>query len=182
MYTMKSPNMKTLFFNHAAIYFANDLLREMLLFTRKWHGAITPQQADAYHFLKAIKANLPQFEATQIPVMMQHPFPKSEQLQAITQYLNNNIDTTFSFEQVAHHFGYSTRTLSRKFKEDVGMNYVRYVRSLRINKAFQLLTEQKHNLNEIALLVGYSSLATFSNIFFKLTGIRPSEYAKSLKK
>ena len=85
-------------------------------------------------------------------------------------------------EYIAEKFGMSTRSLSRKFKENLGMNYVRFLRSLRITQALELLAEQKYNIYEIAMMVGYGSLAGFSNIFNKVAGIRPTDYAKLLSK
>lgn len=58
----------------------------------------------------------------------------------------------------------------------MGMNYVRFLRSLRITKSLELIAEDKYNMHEIAMLVGYGSLSTFSNIFFKILQMRPTEY------
>src|SRR5690606_4415784 len=129
---------------------------------------------------RAIKENLPQIESTKLPIMMQHPFPKDPKLLEIAKFLNANLETNYTIEEVAQRFGLSTRTLSRKFKENLGMNYVRFLRSLRITKAFELLAEKQHNIYEITLMVGYSSLSAFSNIFYKVAGIRPTEYSKLL--
>jgi AraC-like DNA-binding protein len=60
----------------------------------------------------------------------------------------------------------STRTLSRKFKEILGMNYVR-LRALRITRSLELMLEGKYNMYEIAMMVGYNSLSSFSNILKK---------------
>jgi len=35
---------------------------------------------------------------------------------------------------------------------------------------------------EIAFMVGYGSLAAFSNVFYQVAGIRPTDYAKMLHK
>lgn len=75
----------------------------------------------------------------------------------------------------------STRTLSRKFKEILGMNYVRFLRALRITRSLELMIEGKYNMYEIAMMVGYNSLSSFSNIFKKVIGIPPTEYQQKLK-
>jgi transcriptional regulator GlxA family with amidase domain len=152
----------------------------MLLYTKHWNGNIDRNTPDKYFFLKAIKENLPRFEATKIPILMQHPYPRDPQLLDIAQFLNQHLGTNYSIEEIAKKFGLSTRTLSRKFKEDLGMSYVRFLRSLRITKAFELIASKKHNMYEIAMMIGYGSLTTFSNIFYKIAGLRPTDYAKSL--
>jgi AraC-like DNA-binding protein len=45
-------------------------------------------------------------------------------------------------------------------------------------KALEFVLEKKHTIGEIALMVGYSSLPTFSNTFLKILGKRPSEYLR----
>jgi F0F1-type ATP synthase membrane subunit b/b' len=81
-----------------------------------------------------------------------------------------NIEKNYTIDEVAQQFGLSTRTLSRKFKDNMGMNYVRFLRALRITKSLELIAENKYNMYEIAMLVGYNSLSSFSNIFQKWTG------------
>lgn len=174
----KTTEEESKFFSKPNIYFANDLLREMILYTQHWFGKINSNDPAKYYFLRAIKENLPQIESTKLPIMMQHPFPKDPKLLEIAKFLNANLETNYTIEEIAQRFGLSTRTLSRKFKENLGMNYVRFLRSLRITKAFELLAEKQHNIYEITLMVGYSSLSAFSNIFYKVAGIRPTEYAK----
>ncbi|WP_419782558.1 helix-turn-helix domain-containing protein [Malaciobacter marinus] len=51
----------------------------------------------------------------------------------------------------------------------------------RMQKAKILLKESEYNINEIALLVGYSYAQNFSNAFLKRFGIRPKEIMKTRK-
>jgi AraC-like DNA-binding protein len=170
------------FYEETNIYFVSDLLREMFLFTVDWDGPVYENNPVKYDFLKAIKSILPELESNKIPFAIQHPFPKDQKLLEVARFLSKNLDKSYTIEEVAKEFGLSERTLSRKFKEHLGMNYIRFLRSLRITKSLELITEKKYNMLEIALQVGYSSLASFSNIFLKITGIRPTEYARILNK
>lgn len=168
------------FFKKKNIYFANDLLREMILYTRNWNGPLE-KNTTPYFFLRAIKSVLPDLIDKEIPFPIQHPFPKDEKLIEIARFLNRNIEKNFTLEEVAKEFGMSSRTLSRKFKTNIGMNYVRFLRSLRITKSLELIAENKYNMYEIAMLVGYNSLSTFSNIFFKVLNMRPTEYQQMIQ-
>ncbi|HEY4539806.1 MAG TPA: AraC family transcriptional regulator [Faecalibacter sp.] len=163
------------FYRKKNIYFANDLLREMIIFTKQWNGKLEPNTT-AYDFLKAVKSILPEINKKEIPFPIQHPFPRDEKLIEIALFLTRNIEKNYTLEEIAHEFGMSSRTLSRKFKNDLGMNYIRFLRSLRITKSLELIAENKYNMYEIAMLVGYNSLSTFSNIFFKVLNMRPTEY------
>lgn len=153
----------------------------MILYTEKWSGIIAREHAAKYYFLKALVKNLPEFESTKLPVMMQYPYPKDETLQSIANFLHTHVGKNYTLDEIAKIFNISTRTLSRKFKDQLGMNYVRFARSIRITHAFEMIAEKKYTMQQIADQVGYSSLPAFSNIFYKIAGIRPSEYAKLIQ-
>lgn len=164
------------FYKKPNIYLVNDLLREMILFTKEWSGPIIESDSYKLVFMNAIKLILPKLVTHANPFMVKHPYPDNPHLLEIGKFLNQNIGTPYSIEEVAKKFGLSTRTLSRLFKEDLGFSYVRFVRSLRISHALELMAENKYSVLEIAEQVGYSSLSSFSNIFQKIVGIRPTEY------
>lgn len=72
--------------------------------------------------------------------------------------------------------------LSQLFKQEMHINFIDYVSSLRIKEAKLLLASTTLRISEIACRLGYSDIAYFSNMFRKLTGVSPSEYRKSLEK
>jgi AraC-like DNA-binding protein len=43
------------------------------------------------------------------------------------------------------------------------------------------MLEGKYNMYEIAMMVGYNSLSSFSNIFKKVIGMAPTEYQHKLR-
>lgn len=169
------------FYNITNIYSVGHLLREMILFTKNWSGKISKDSGVKYDFLKALKGILTEGEDRKLGFPIQHPFPKDELLLKVAKYIHLNLEKSLTIEEVAKEFGMSTRTLSRKFKEQMGVNYVRFVRALRITRSLELMSEEKYNMYEIAMFVGYNSLSSFSNIFKKVTGIAPTEYAQRLK-
>lgn len=169
------------FFNEINIYSVSHLLREMILYTKEWNGKITKNDASRYYFLKALKGILPEKRDQKLAFPVQHPFPKDEVLLKIAKYIHANLEKNLSIESTAKEFGMSTRSLSRKFKEILGMNYVRFLRALRITRSLELMLEGKYNMYEIAMMVGYNSLSSFSNIFKKVVGVSPTEYQQKLK-
>lgn len=169
------------FFNTINIYSVGHLLREMILYTKLWSGKVTINEAFKYHFLKTLKLILPEGQDRKMQFPVQHPFPQDEVLLKIAKYINANLEKPLSIEDTAKEFGLSARTLSRKFKEQLGMNYVRFVRALRITRSLELMAQEKYNMYEIAMMVGYNSLSSFSNIFKKVIGFPPTEYAQRLK-
>lgn len=169
------------FFDEINIYSVSHLLREMILYTKDWDGKITKNDSSKYYFLKALKGILPEKRDKNLAFPVQHPFPKDETLLKIAKYVHANLEKPLTIESTAKEFGMSTRTLSRKFKEILGMNYVRFLRALRITRSLELMLEGKYNMYEIAMMVGYNSLSSFSNIFKKVIGVAPSEYQQKLR-
>jgi AraC-like DNA-binding protein len=164
------------FFREANVYMVNDMLRSMIHYTKDWSGPVTNEHPTRMAFMKAIKAILPEMDLTIITFLVSYPYPKAAGLIKIAEYLSENMDSSFSLDDIARKFGYSSRTLSRLFKDDVGFSYVRFVRAIRITKALELIAENKHTVSEIAMVVGYTNLSAFSNIFERVVGIRPSEF------
>ena len=104
------------------------------------------------------------------------PQAKDKRLGKILRHVENNLGETILFSNVAHEFGYSERSLSRLFQKDLGMSFIQYYTIRRILRAIELLLERKLSVKEVAEEVGYNSVPTFSNTFFKILGQRPSDY------
>ena len=70
--------------------------------------------------------------------------------------------------------------ISRKFSQDTGQKFSTYLNAFRMNRARTLLLSQEyHNIYDIADQVGYGNNPRyFSQIFKKVTGVSPTEYIK----
>lgn len=85
-----------------------------------------------------------------------------------TTYINGKLQ---SFEVSNFHF-------IRTFKQKVGVPPHRYLLSIRIKKAKEMLVLRQHSIAEVATLCGFVSLSHFSSTFRGITGHSPSEYKK----
>lgn len=65
----------------------------------------------------------------------------------------------------------STRTLSRRFRDQTGTTPVRWLQRSRIRRAQYLLETTGHSVKRIALLVGFGSPTSFRDLFKRLVGI-----------
>lgn len=74
----------------------------------------------------------------------------------------------------------SKSTLYRKVKANTGLNINEYIRICRLKKAAELLSTQKHRINEVAYLTGFSSPSYFATSFQKQFQISPSTFVKNL--
>ena len=77
--------------------------------------------------------------------------------------------------------GYSKDHLRRRFEQVTGMTPGRYLRSVRINHARQLLKRQDllHlSIGEVALMCGFYDPSYFCRVFRSETGVSPSAFMK----
>ena len=76
-----------------------------------------------------------------------------------------NIEAPLSLKQLAKHSGVSDRSLTRLFREELGLSPGKYYQGLRLTRARDLAASGKIQMSEIALRTGFSSSATLSRAF-----------------
>ncbi|MDQ8004719.1 MAG: AraC family transcriptional regulator [Pedobacter sp.] len=162
----------------AGIYPVNELLLQMLVFTRQWDGDILPEREReaAFGFVSALRLILPQLSQNQLLLML--PIPTDKRLAQVIHYMEEFMQEGVLLPQLAQRFGFSERSLSRLFKSNIRMSFVQYHTIQRMLKALRLLLDHKMEIKEVATLVGYNSIPTFSATFRKVMGSSPSAYAK----
>lgn len=95
----------------------------------------------------------------------------------LTRLLKDNIealDLTFLSQQMEM----SSRTLSRKFREELDTTPGKWIQEKRIETAKKLLGATKLSISEICYRVGYEDLASFSRLFAQTTGMAPGEFRR----
>jgi two-component system response regulator YesN len=98
--------------------------------------------------------------------------------QQAKNYIDKHYAETITLEVIAEKLHISPVYLSVVFKSETGMNYSKYLASVRINKAKALLRECSLNLTQITNAVGYDSTTYFSKLFRKHIGLKPLEYRR----
>jgi two-component system response regulator YesN len=91
-------------------------------------------------------------------------------------YIAKHYNQDISLDAVADHVSKSRNYFSYLFKKEVGMTYVEYLNTIRVEKARRLLDTTDDMAYEIAAKVGYSDSRYFSMVFKKLTGVAPNQY------
>jgi len=77
---------------------------------------------------------------------------------------------------VARFVSMSPTYFSSKFKRKTGQPFIKYLTSVRIEKAKILLIRPNAMIKEVAMDVGFNDIRHFSKIFKKVEGTIPSEY------
>ena len=101
---------------------------------------------------------------------------KYRRIEPAVKYISENYHKELSNELLAEITGVSCVYFRKLFSEIMGVSPITYVKSLRIEKAKELLKSDYGNLTDIAYSLGYSSLYDFSRDFKKHTGTAPSKY------
>src|SRR3954468_10273720 len=110
---------------------------------------------------------------------------KSEQkktpdwVKELRQIIQDQIDTNLNLTEISKSLDINPSYLSREFSKHFNnLSFGDYIRKLRIEKAIELIREDKYSLTEIAYLTGFSDQSHFTRIFKQHTGKSPSTYKK----
>ena len=88
-------------------------------------------------------------------------------------------DESFTVEELARGVSLSYSQLHRKIRALTGMPPTRYIRSIRLLRARELLTRNSGTVSEIAYAVGFGSPKFFTECFREQFGVLPSEMRKT---
>ena len=91
----------------------------------------------------------------------------------------NIANCDFTIDTLAYELRVSRTTLYNKIKGLTGSNPSDFIRTCRINRAKTLLRERRYTIAEVADHVGFADQKHFREVFKKIVGTTPSEYAKS---
>lgn len=96
----------------------------------------------------------------------------------VVQYLDRHLDEEIEHEAIAAKYRLHPGYLSRLFKQEMGETLSEYLLRIRIERAAQLLKEDRYKIGDIAGMVGYSTSSYFSVMFKKYAGCSPREYCQ----
>jgi len=95
---------------------------------------------------------------------------------ALKLVVENISDPELNVEKLGSELSLSRRQLHRKLVAITGDNPNKFIRSIRLNRAAELLKSKTGNVTEIAFEVGFNNLSYFAKSFKEEFGILPSEY------
>lgn len=102
----------------------------------------------------------------------------TELVAAAEAYLSEHLAEPVRMNDLARHLGLSRARVFELFKSATGLTPNDYLIRQRIDRGCQLLTTTKRSVTDIALACGFSSSQYFSNVFWKYTRMRPTEYRR----
>ncbi|MNI38343.1 putative response regulatory protein [compost metagenome] len=114
-------------------------------------------------------------------VISKHQAPEKKTINDIVKYIEQNYQSELSLQDISSHFFVSREYISRKFKQDFGINFSDYLSNYRIDKAKQLMLNPHLRVQQIADMVGIHDVKYFSKVFKKQVGLSPREYRSNLE-
>lgn len=102
-------------------------------------------------------------------------------LAPVVRHLEDHFTKPVSMKEMAALAGLSTTQFNRAFREILRMSPTRFLHSLRIERARQLLAGGNHTIGEIAQQTGYHDQSHFTRHFRKLAGMTPGEFRRRVR-
>lgn len=103
-----------------------------------------------------------------------------DKIQNAKQFILDNLSNNLSIQMIASSVGTNQCYLKKGFKEVVGQTIFEFIQENKMIKAKHLLEKENPNITDIAYLVGYSSLSSFSQAFKNFFGVSPSDQIKQI--
>jgi transcriptional regulator GlxA family with amidase domain len=109
------------------------------------------------------------------------PAPAGEPFEALRRWIDANLQRELGLETLARRAAVSPRTLSRRFREQLGTTPAQWVLRARVLRAQQLLETSAEPIERIAAAVGFGSAATLRERFHRQLGTSPQSYRRAFR-
>jgi AraC-like DNA-binding protein len=103
---------------------------------------------------------------------------KSDIIKEIADCIKRDYRQELRLSDFAKSYCYSLSHISKKFKEEMGVGFTKYLQIIRIEKACALLENQNLSIGEVAAKVGYDDIKFFNKTFKKTIGLSPRAFRK----
>ena len=104
-----------------------------------------------------------------------------DEIRVAVRFMEQNIESGLSVEDCLAHVGSVSRArFYRVFCQQVGMPPAEYYRTLKINRAKELLVGTPLSITRVAGMCGFSSVAQFSSTFKRVVKQTPRQYRNSM--
>ncbi|WP_038904384.1 arabinose operon transcriptional regulator AraC [Dickeya zeae] len=94
------------------------------------------------------------------------------------QFITGNLAGELRIDEVARHVCLSPSRLAHLFREQVGVNILRWREDQRVIRAKLLLQTTQESIAAVGRVVGYDDQLYFSRVFRKRVGVSPSDFRR----
>ena len=109
----------------------------------------------------------------------QEPEEQEERIiNSITRFIQEHLAEEMSLSVLSEEFHMNPQYISQLFKNEIGVGFLAYLTSIRMEKAKKLLLSTSLSIGEVAEQSGYGDYRVFTKVFKKSEGITPSQYRR----
>ena len=90
--------------------------------------------------------------------------------------MHSNLAHGWTLDELGQQVGLSRSALAERFRGALGDTPLNHLRTLRMQKAMQLLADTRQTLEQVAQAVGYQDAFGFSKVFKRTTGLSPRQF------
>jgi AraC-like DNA-binding protein len=90
--------------------------------------------------------------------------------------MHGNLAHGWTLDELGQQVGLSRSALAERFRSALGDTPLNHLRTLRMQKALQLLADTRQTLEQVAQAVGYQDAFGFSKVFKRTTGLSPRQF------
>lgn len=102
-------------------------------------------------------------------------------IQNCLSYISVHLHEPVSLEQLSQHCGLCSRSLSIRFKNEMGMGIPEYIHREKLQEAEYLLRNSDYSISEITSFLNYPSQSYFTQIFRKYNHTTPQQFRDARK-
>lgn len=147
-----------------------DLCLHMI---RRDHGAVIAADAARLAVMPLERAG------GQAQFIVHEPPESTGMLQELQQWIEQHLDQSLTLEQMAGRASISTRTLSRRFREQLGVTPLQWLLQARVRRAQYILETTDISVEQVALRAGFGSSTSLREHFRRLAGTSPLAYRRA---
>lgn len=139
---------------------------------RQKYFEIIDDVAYSYDFIEKVNEILSELR----DIISKNVNVEEKRIVEILEYINEHYDKPLELSDISKAFNFNYYYLSFYFNNHRKEGFSEYLNRIRIEKACDLLKENKFYVSEISSMVGYSDHSYFCRVFKKNTGYTPSNY------
>lgn len=106
----------------------------------------------------------------------------AQKMRAAIEYIEEHYAEELNMAVVSNYISMNYSLFSYSFKQYTGINFVNYLKDIRMREAKKLLSDTDMRIIEISQKVGYDNEKHFMKLFKSTYGISPTEYRKNMNR
>lgn len=110
------------------------------------------------------------------------PESHGERFTRTREWALRRLGEPLDIEQLAAHASVSTRTFSRRFRDETGYTPMQWIMRARVDRARELLEETDLGVEEVAASAGLGTATNLRRYFRRVLGTTPTEYRRTFSR